>query len=217
LLKEKIAEIKRSIDDVCAECGIERSGVKILAATKTVEPSRINLLPDCGITLAGENRVSEFVEKRDFVKGIDWHFIGALQTNKVKHVVGKVSLIHSVDRESLADEIDRLSKKAAIVSDVLIEVNVGEEASKSGVLPEGLDKLCDYCAQKSNMRVRGFMSVLPKDADERLYEKLYNLYAVRRGGAFDTLSAGMSGDYITAIRHGANLVRLGSIIFGQRT
>ncbi len=215
-MKEKIAEIKRSIEDICLKCGRDKRGIKILAATKTVEPQRINMLPDFGITLVGENRVQEFVQKRDFVKGVEWHFIGALQTNKAKQVVGKVSMIHSVDRVSLADEIDRLSAKQSIVSDILIEVNVGEEESKSGVFKDKLDEFYDYCSAKKNLRVRGLMSVLPKGADERLYDNLYELYAAKQGGAFDTLSAGMSGDYITAIRHGANLVRLGSIIFGQR-
>lgn len=217
MLKEKIAEVKQSIARVCSECGIPPQSVRILAATKTVNVEKINLLPSCGIMLAGENRVQEFVEKRDFVKGVDWHFIGALQTNKAKLVVGRVGLIHSVDRKSLADEIDRLSRIKSVTSDILLEVNVGGEESKSGVVPEKLDELYEYCLAKSGLRVRGLMSVLPKDADEGLYDKLYELYAAKKGGVFDTLSAGMSGDYLTAIRHGANLVRLGSIIFGKRT
>ena len=217
MLKESVEAVTADIDRICSAEGIDRSGIRILAATKTVTPERINMLPGLGITLAGENRVQEFIEKKDSVHGIDWHFIGALQTNKAKHVVGNVSLIHSVDRESLADEIERLSAARGITSDVLLEVNMGGEESKSGVSPQRLDELFEYVSAKPHVRVRGLMSVLPIGAKESLYDDLYTLYSKRRAGLFDTLSAGMSGDYPTAIKHGANLVRLGSIIFGKRS
>ena len=217
MLKEKIEAVNESISSLCLREGIDRNAVKILAATKTVSAERINLLPGFGITLAGENRVQEYVDKKNFVHGLTLHFIGALQTNKAKHIVGNVELIHSVDRTSLVDEIERLSRQKGLVSDVLLEVNVGGEESKSGISPAGLDGLYDYCAGKAHIRVRGLMSVLPVGAPEELYERLYSLYSRKKAGAFDTLSAGMSGDYLTAIKHGANLVRLGSIIFGKRS
>ncbi|MCI9032137.1 MAG: YggS family pyridoxal phosphate-dependent enzyme [Clostridia bacterium] len=216
MLKEKIEAINESIQRVCSEEGLDVDSVNILAATKTVDVERINLLPSLGITLAGENRVKEFVDKKDYVRGITWHFIGALQTNKAKFVVGNVDLIHSVDRTSLVDEIERLSEKKNIISDILLEVNVGGEENKSGISQDGFDELYDYCGEKTHIRVRGLMSVLPIGAPERMYERLYEMYAKKKEGDFDTLSVGMSGDYLTAIKHGANLVRLGSMIFGKR-
>lgn len=216
MLKEKIEAINESIESVCLKEGIDKESIKILAATKTVSAERINRLPSCGITLAGENRVQEFIDKKDSVHGLTWHFIGALQTNKAKFVVGAVELIHSVDRISLVDEIERLSQKRGTVSDILLEVNVGREESKSGISPDELDALYDYCLGYAHIRVRGLMSVLPIGAPEKMYERLCELYLRKKGGAFDTLSAGMSGDYLTAIKHGANLVRLGSAIFGKR-
>lgn len=216
-MREEIERVRTAIEDVCKKHSIDSGNIKILAATKTIAAEKINLLPSMGINLAGENRVQEFMDKYDAVKGLHWHFIGALQTNKVKYVIDKVEMIHSLDRKSLADEIDRQARKMSMVADVLIEVNVGGELSKSGIAPHGLSEFYDYCVSKANLRVRGLMSVLPKSADERLYDELYDLYKARCGGCFDTLSAGMSGDYLTAIAHGANLVRLGSIIFGKRT
>ena len=216
MLSENVKALFASVEDLCAKYGRRRGEIKILAATKTVDCERMNVLPSLGITDVGENRVQEFREKYGKVANVNWHIIGELQTNKAKYVVGKTAMIHSLDRPSLADEIDRLSEKCSVISDVLIEVNMGGEQSKSGVSADGLDALYDYAAEKKNLRIRGLMSVLPIGADERLYERLYKLYEKKKGGVFDTLSAGMSGDYPIAIKHGANLIRPGSVIFGKR-
>lgn len=215
-MEEEIKTLKARVEAVKEKFGITRD-IKIVAATKTVPADKINMLPSFGITAAGENRVQELLDKFDAVKGIEWHFIGALQTNKVKYIIDKVALIHSVDRKSLADEIDRQAAKHNLVSEVLIEINIGKEPSKSGVFAEDAQELMAYVAAKANVRLRGVMSVLPHDAADEMYLELASRgkIAADKYGA-DIISAGMSGDYEKAIRFGANLIRPGSAIFGKR-
>ncbi len=215
-MEEEIRTLKARVEAVKEKFGITRD-IKIVAATKTVPADKINMLPSFGITAAGENRVQELLDKFDAVKGIEWHFIGALQTNKVKYIIDKVALIHSVDRKSLADEIDRQAAKHNLVSEVLIEINIGKEPSKSGVFAEDAQELMAYVAAKANVRLRGVMSVLPHDAADEMYLELASIgkIAADKYGA-DIISAGMSGDYEKAIRFGANLIRPGSAIFGKR-
>lgn len=215
-MRDEINKLFERIENVKREFGITQD-ITVVAATKTVSPERINELPSFGITIAGENRVQELLDKYDKVHGVDWHFIGALQTNKVKYIVDKVSLIHSVDRKSLADEIDRQAAKHNLVVNVLVEINVGGETSKSGVSPDVAKNLIDYVAAKTNVELKGVMSVLPVGAPDELYIKLaeFGKYANEKYGAM-IISAGMSGDYEKAIRFGANLIRPGSAIFGKR-
>jgi len=215
-MRDEINKLFARIDEVKRECGITRE-ITVVAATKTVSSERINELPKYGIKIAGENRVQELLDKCDEVRGLEWHFIGALQTNKVKYIIDKVSLIHSVDRESLADEIDRQAEKRGIIANVLVEINVGGEVSKSGVSPDRAKDLIDYVAAKKYVRLKGVMSVLPINATDEQYVKLaeFGKYALEKYGA-DVISAGMSGDYEKAIRYGANMIRPGSAIFGKR-
>lgn len=215
-MQKEIDELFRSIARVKQECGIT-DDITVVAATKTVSPERINELPSLGITIAGENRVQELLEKYDKVRGIEWHLIGALQTNKVKYVIDKVKLIHSVDRRSLVDEIDKQAKKHGLVMDVLVELNMGREDSKSGVMPEDVDELMAYVTTKENVRLRGIMAVFPKNAPDVLYAELKEIAAsAKEKYGVTVVSAGMSGDYEKAIRYGANMIRPGSIIFGNR-
>lgn len=215
-MRDEINKLFARIEEVKRECGITRE-ITVVAATKTVSPERINVLPKYGIKIAGENRVQELLDKYDEVHGLEWHFIGALQTNKVKYIIDKVSLIHSVDREALADEIDRQAEKRGIIANVLVEINVGGETSKSGVSPDRAKNLIDYVAAKKRVRLKGVMSVLPINATDAQYAKLaeFGKYALEKYGA-DVISAGMSGDYEKAIRYGANMIRPGSAIFGKR-
>lgn len=215
-MRDEINKLFERIENVKREFGITQD-ITVVAATKTVSPERINELPSFGITIAGENRVQELLDKYDKVHGVDWHFIGALQTNKVKYIMDKVSLIHSVDRKSLADEIDRQAAKRNLVANVLVEINVGAEASKSGVSPDAAKDLIDYVAAKANVELKGVMSVLPVGAPDELYIKLaeFGKYTNEKYGA-KIISAGMSGDYEKAIRFGANVIRPGSAIFGKR-
>ena len=197
-------------------------GVRIVAATKTVPYELMTALLDAGITTVGENRVNEFIEKFREGDGFTRHFIGQLQSNKAKHVVGRAELIHSLDRLSLANEVNRLAVQRGIVQDVLIEVNVGMEESKGGVF---IDEVEDFVTSLSDMEgiaVRGLMGVFPivgASETDTLHARLAELFfELKAKGVADMqwLSAGMSGDYLTAVRRGANMVRLGSAIFGKR-
>ncbi|MCH5163656.1 MAG: YggS family pyridoxal phosphate-dependent enzyme [Clostridiales bacterium] len=206
---------------ITAKRNIELSGgynVTIVAATKTVPAEVISSLPSYGVSIAGENRVQELLSKYDSVSGITWHFIGRLQRNKVKYIVDKVAMIHSVDSAALADEINKQCAKINKIMPVLIEVNMGGEESKGGVGEGDAIELCDYVNKLEHVKLCGIMSVLPKDAPTEMYASLYDLFVKVKGKypSVDILSAGMSGDYEVAVRNGANLVRLGSCLFGQR-
>lgn len=217
-------ELKANIESVRARIDALSGGreVRLVAATKTVPADIINLLPKYNITCAGENTAQEFLSKADAVQGIEWHFIGALQTNKVKHLVGKVVLIQSVDRLSLAAEIERQCAKRGITADVLLEVNIGREPQKSGVAPEELSILAEAVAAFPHIRMRGLMSVLPAALDVEkqrdLYLQMNRLYGIFKDkyADADVLSMGMSGDFETAVSCGSNMVRVGSAIFGRR-
>ncbi len=203
-----------------AKKNIERAGghnVTIVAATKTVSAEIISSLPNFGITIAGENKVQELLSKYDSVKGVTWHFIGRLQRNKVKYIADKVAMIHSVDSANLADEINKQCLKINRVMPVLVEVNMGEEA-KGGIGFDSTIELCDYISKLPNLELKGIMSVLPKEAPSDMYAKLNGLH-IQVKNKFpnaDILSMGMSADYELAVKNGANMVRLGTCLFGQR-
>ncbi len=218
MLADNVCKIREKVERACASTG-RQDEVRILAAVKTVPPEKIIGLRECGIDLIGENRVQELVEKYPALKGkFEMHFIGALQTNKVSKVLDKVTLIHSLDRASLADEIDRHARAAGKRAGVLIEINAGGELSKSGVSPDGFMGFAEYALSKQNLSVRGVMSVLPIGAPEGMYENVRELYEKLRSVCpqADILSMGMSGDFETAVKHGSNLIRIGSALFGKR-
>ena len=215
-MREEIEKILRSVESVKKQNGLTQE-VTVVAATKMVDAERINLLPSYGITIAGENRVQELLEKYDKVKGLEWHLIGSLQTNKVKYIIDKVKLIHSVDRKSLADEIEKQAKKRGITMDVLVEINIGGEESKSGVSPDEAKELMEYINSLGSVNLRGVMSVLPINAPDEMYAKMkeFSSYA-REKYAAPVLSMGMSGDYEKAVKYGSNMIRIGSAVFGKR-
>ena len=219
-IKGNLERIKREISTICAEVGRDPAEVRILAATKTRTADIIDYLDEYALVDAiGENKVQEFREKYHALRNIPWHFIGQLQKNKVKYIVGKAILIHSVDRIELAREISRRAQAAGVVQDVLIEVNVGGEVQKGGVAPDDLDKLRSDIAALPAIRVVGMMSVLPAaepEVLEPLYIELQRLFESRRDDVFTVLSAGMSGDYAMAVRYGSNMIRLGTALFGER-
>lgn len=196
--------------------------ITLVAATKTVPAEIINEAISYGITAVAENRVQEFREKDALVSGADKQFIGHLQTNKVKYLVGKVSLIQSVDSFKLASVISETAQKRGVTQDILIEINIGGELSKSGFTPQNAVSSVKEISALPCLAVKGFMAMLPKTDDEKLKEKL----CLQMRGLFDDvsknvlplkyLSVGMSGDYKTAIRCGSNMIRLGSALFGQR-
>lgn len=196
--------------------------VRLMAVTKTVPCEKINFAVSLGIDLLGENRVQEFLEKKDFYdKKCEVHFIGGLQTNKVKYIADKVSMIHSVDNRRLADEINKRSLAIGKISDILIEINIGGEESKGGVSTEELDEFAAYCSELNNIRLKGFMAIPPPDADgssRRYFEAMQRIYGEysSKYGDIDTLSMGMSNDYEQAVFYGSNIVRIGSALFGNR-
>ncbi len=192
--------------------------VKIVAATKTRSAEEINELKKYGITAMGENRVQELLAKYDGLDMPEVHFIGALQTNKVRYIVDKVCMIQSVDRPELAREIEKRCAAAGRVMDVLIEVNIGGEESKSGCAPSGLSALASEVSGMPHLRLKGLMSVLPVAAPDEMYAGMKTLFDELREKypSAEYLSMGMSGDYEKAVACGANMIRPGSLLFGER-
>ena len=196
--------------------------VTLVAATKTRTPDEINCAIRAGITDIGENKVQEFRDKFDLVSGGRRHFIGHLQTNKVKYLIGKTFLIHSVDRDELAEEIATRSAKAGIRSDILIQINIGCEESKGGYpLQEGFDAFLRL-SKTEGLRVKGFMAMLPISDDNAYLSSLcYEMRklferAKKQDENIEYLSMGMSGDWQLCLSRGANMIRLGTAIFGER-
>jgi hypothetical protein len=194
--------------------------VRLMVVTKTVPPERVNSVIRLGADLLGENRVQEYLEKKDSYEKAEVHFIGHLQTNKVKYIIDSVKMIHSVDSIKLAYEIDRLAEKNKITADILAEINIGNEESKSGVLADETGELIAEIKELKNVRLRGLMTIPPPNDPEKYFEKMQMLFEElkgKKGGEnMDTLSMGMSADYEKAIKYGSNIVRIGSAIFGAR-
>lgn len=226
--------IRRNIETVCSNvrAAAERSGrryedITILAATKTQNAETINLAIACGISCIGENRVQELTEKYDgYNKAqLSVHFIGRLQTNKVKYIVDKVDMIQSVDSMKLAAEIDRQCAKAGRVLPVLLEVNIGGEEAKGGVVLDQLFKLLEDVSKFQNIKVSGLMTIPPVCTNVvrlcNFFSTLNKEFLDIRAKKIDNvnmqyLSMGMSGDYVQAIECGANIIRVGTGIFGSR-
>ncbi len=211
------------LETALEESGKGRKDVLVIGASKTMPLERILFVRDnTDVKIFGENRVQELLEK--YTPEVRWHFIGQLQTNKVKYIVDKVELIHSVDRLSLLQEIDRQAKKHGKVQDILIEVNIGGEEKKGGVAPAEVIDFAKEVDKYPSVRLKGLMSVLPnveKDALNAFYLQLSKLYDTLKQTRLDNadiryLSAGMSNDYDVAVKYGANIVRLGRALFGER-
>ncbi|MEG1804834.1 MAG: YggS family pyridoxal phosphate-dependent enzyme [Clostridia bacterium] len=191
--------------------------VLIVAASKMRTVDEIEECKRGGIEVFAENRVQEFVDKVDLTD-VRWHFVGQLQTNKVKYLVGRVELIHSVDSEKLADEISKIAQKKNVTQEILIEINIGCEETKGGVSEANFSNLYEYCHNLPNVKVVGIMSVMPRSAPTKLYLRIKEIYDRIRKENKDIkyLSVGMSGDYQRAIECGANVIRIGTKIFGAR-
>lgn len=211
------------LETALEESGRSMEDVLVIGASKTMPLERILFVRDnTDVKIFGENRVQELLEK--YTPDVRWHFIGQLQTNKVKYIVDKVELIHSVDRLSLLQEIDRQAKKHGKVQDILIEVNIGGEEKKGGVAPAEVIDFAKEVDKYPSVRLKGLMSVLPnveKDALNAFYLQLSKLYDTLKQTRLDNadiryLSAGMSNDYDVAVKYGANIVRLGRALFGER-
>lgn len=226
-LRDNLARIREEIAAACAACGRAEEEITLLGVTKTVPADRINMAIEAGIDRIGENRVQEFLQKREELRleGVGVHLIGHLQTNKVERIVGLVDRIESVDSLRVAQAIDAASRKRGIVTEVLVEVNIGGEEAKSGAAPEETEELLCQMAEMQGLRVRGLMTVPPIADTERerrgYFSRMKKLFVDIRDKNIDNihmdvLSMGMSGDYVQAIREGSTEVRIGSALFGSR-
>ena len=222
--------IKDNVKIVCDKINavtpvVKRDGkVTLIAATKTRSAEEIALLSDCNVFDVGENRVQELIEKFPKLQNFKWHFIGRLQTNKVKYIIDKVCLIHSLDRLNLAEEIQKQCEKRNINASVLIEINIGEEESKGGILKEDTESFIKSLEKFDRITVKGLMCVLPKKdiaSLETMCLQMYNLYVkiknIKQNNLkVEFLSMGMTEDYEIAVKYGSNMVRVGRAIFGER-
>ncbi|RUM32483.1 MAG: YggS family pyridoxal phosphate-dependent enzyme [Aquifex sp.] len=222
---ERLEEILERIEKACERASRGSKCAKLLGASKTVSPEVIREFYNCGLRVYGENRVQEFLKKLEALKdlNIEWHFIGKLQTNKVKYLMNKVVLIHSLDRKNLADEIQKRALKNNIIQEVLIEVNVGGEETKGGVQPENLKELFEYTLELPNVKVIGLMTIPPyfDNPEEvrpyfRKLRKLRDELQQEYNVSLPHLSMGMSNDFEVAIEEGATIVRIGTLLFGER-
>ncbi len=226
-IEHNLEVIRYNIAEAAVKSGRKPGDIKLMAVTKTVEPVFINHAIECGIDLIGENKVQEFLSKEPYLKldGCSAHLIGHLQTNKVRRIVGKVQMIQSVDSLRLAEEINRQSLINETVTECLIEVNIGGEESKTGIDIKECSSLIEEMSKMEGIRVKGLMAIPPIcDNDEKLnryFSKMNEMFIDIRSKnidniSMDILSMGMSSDYVNAILNGANLVRVGSLIFGPR-
>lgn len=225
-IKDNIAQIKERISNAALKTGNAPEDIKLVAVSKTVSESKIREAIACGITILGENRIQEAKRKINVIgKPVCWHLIGHLQSNKVKHAVALFDLIQSVDSISLAQEIDRRAKKLNKVMEVLIQVNIGQETTKHGTLDNELMEMLEMVSALNNVSVQGLMAIPPFMSvpdDSRPYfcrmRELFELASCQNipGVNMRYLSLGMSHDFEVAIAEGANMVRVGTAIFGAR-
>lgn len=223
---ENLKQINEKITAAAEKSGRSREDILLLGVTKTIDTQRIKEMMECGIKSLGENKVQEIMDKYDVIGAeAQWHLIGHLQTNKVKYIIDKVKLIHSVDSLKLAQEIDKRAKQHDLIMDILIEVNIGEEASKHGIKQEEAIDLCQKIARLDNIRIKGLMTVAPfvenPQENRDYFIQMRKLFVDIKNKNIDNidmvyLSMGMTNDYEVAIEEGANIVRIGTGIFGKR-
>ena len=226
-VEENYKRVLENVKECAVKAGRSEKDVRLMCVTKTVEPVYINKAIELGADLIGENRVQEYLGKRDELNlnGVERHLIGHLQTNKVKQIAGEVDMIESVSSVKLAKEISRISLQKGIVTKCLVEVNVGKEESKSGIYLEELEETLCEIAQLPAIKIKGLMTIPPicetPDEARRYFAMLRQSFIDIKDKKTDNidmeiLSMGMSGDYEAAVAEGSNIVRVGSAIFGAR-
>lgn len=218
---ENLKLIRENVGEAAEKCGKKAEDIRIMAVTKTVAPEIVNHAIELGLDLLGENRVQEYLSKAEAYSPAEIHFIGGLQTNKVKYIIESVSMIQSVDSLKLGTEIDRLAAKHGRVMDILCEVNIGGEESKGGVAPDKLRELIAQLAQLKNIRIKGLMTIPPPSQSDVFLGRMQELYNDLRdnkieGADMQVLSMGMTHDYAEAVKYGSTLVRIGTGLFGAR-
>ena len=221
-IKENIEIIRQNIKNAAQSSGRDEGDIELLAVTKKVTPEKMSEAIECNLTSFGENYVQELREKKDIIKGVRWHFIGQLQSNKVKYIFRDIYMVHSLDRLSLADELDRRLTGDNMTLKALVQVNIGREPQKGGVMPEDLEGFLSGTKDHKALDICGIMCMPPfsnnREENIRDFAAAKQLFDKMLGAGFGMryLSMGMSGDYEDAIRQGANIVRVGSAIFGER-
>lgn len=226
-IADNVARIREEMARAAALAGRKENEVLLVAASKMNDVQRVRAAIAAGVDACGENRVQELQEKlaSDAYAGSSLHFIGHLQKNKAKYLVGNVALIQSVDSIPLLETIDRLAEKRGLVQGILLEVNIGGEAAKSGIPPEQADEFSARMVEFPHLHLRGFMTIPPISAENggnlRYFEKMYQLYVDIKGKKYDNtnidcLSMGMSDDFADAIKEGTTMIRVGTAIFGSR-
>ena len=227
-IAENVKAVRRQLATAALAAGRDPSQIQLCAATKMNDAAAVREAIAAGITLCGENRVQELTQKlaQNAYEGAQVHFIGRLQTNKVKQVVGKVALIQSVDRQKLLDALQAEAARQGIIQDILLEVNIGQEESKGGFSPEEILQIVENMSYFSNLRVKGLMAIppIPQNSGDNLkfFQEMCNLSVdimTKKSDnvSMEILSMGMSGDFADAIACGSTMVRVGTAIFGPRT
>lgn len=225
IFNDNYKEITQNIARAAEKSGRKYEDITLLAATKTVDVEVINHAIEAGVSFIGENRVQEFLSKYEQYNPVNMHFIGHLQTNKVKDIIDKVSLIHSVDSYRLAEEISRQAVKRNIIVNILLEINIGDEQSKSGFEYDEAIAAVEKIAKLGGIKIKGLMAIPPicasPDENRPYFAKMKKLFIdigskKIDNSSMDILSMGMSDDYQVAIEEGATMVRLGTALFGRR-
>ena len=226
MLKENLADVEAKIVKACEISGRQRDDVTLIAVSKTKPVETLKEAYDLGVRVFGENKVQELTDKYEALpKDIQWHMIGHLQRNKVKYIIDKVALIHSVDSIRLAETIEKEAAKHNITANILIEVNVAKEESKFGLMPEELDELIDKIKDFNHIQVKGLMTIAPfvenPETNREIFRSLRKLSVDISNKNVDNvnvsiLSMGMTNDYTVAVEEGATMVRVGTGIFGAR-
>ena len=226
MLIDNYNRIRKSIDETCEKCGRDPKEVTLIAVSKTKPLSDIEELAACGVLEFGENYPQELAQKYNEISTpVHFHQIGHLQTNKIKYIIDKVTLIHSVDSLHLAEAIDKEAAKRGIVSDILIEVNFAAEDSKFGLMAEDTEKLVREISSLHNVRIKGLMTIAPfvenPEENRAVFRGMHELLLDIKSQNIDNidmsvLSMGMTNDYKVAVEEGATMVRVGTAIFGER-
>ena len=226
-IKENIDSILKKVDSACKKAGRDPNDITVIAVSKTVDSIRAKEAVEAGIINLGENRVQELIKKYDELNCTDvkWHMIGHLQKNKVKYIIDKTVLIHSLESIDLAEEINKRAVKNNLIANVLIELNIGEEASKFGINEENVYDFIKEMEQFENIKVLGLMTVAPFCEDPEdvrwVFKKMKNIYEKistlnLKNTEMKYLSMGMTNDFEIAIEEGSNIIRIGTAIFGAR-
>ncbi len=226
MIRENLENIQKKIEAAAKKSGRSASDIMLLGVTKTIDIERIKELLSLGIKDIGENKVQELTSKYEVIgEGANWHLIGHLQTNKVKYMIDKVKMIHSVDSMKLAVEIDKKSSEKNKITNILVEVNVGGEESKFGIKPEDTVAFVQDLSRLKNVKVKGLMTVAPfvedSEKNRESFRHMQKLFIDIKAKSIDNismefLSMGMSNDFEVAIEEGSNIVRVGTAIFGER-